>query len=166
MASAVAQVVRIPGFDEATMSETTMTHHLDLRRLSCGALAVALLFPGLSGAIEIEGLKDFEALHGRYAPAGDCSKMPRILVDAAGFTFEANGETEQATRIEFAASYGGNFYQGITQWFFPFEGANGWPILMAFNADEKPGTLTIEGEPPLNKLQQALVKGSPYARCK
>ena len=44
---------------------------------------------------------------------------------------------------------------------------------MAFNADEKPGVLTVEphdegwkGGPPLSARHQALVKGSPYARCK
>jgi len=131
-----------------------------------------LLFPCLAGAIEVDGLKDFEPLYGRYAPAGDCSRQPQILVDAAGFTFEVNGAKERATRVEFAASYGGNDYQGITQWFFPFKSANGWPILMAFNANEKPGTLTIDGNdegwkggPPLSARNLALVKGSPYGRC-
>jgi len=149
-----------------------MKSRREIRHFSSAVLAVAMLLPGLSGAIEIEGLKDFEALHGRYAPAGDCSRQPQILVDAAGFTFEVNGEKERATRVEFAASYGGNDYQGITQWFFPFKNANGWPILMAFNANEKPGTLTIDGNdegwkggPPLSARNQALVKGSPYARC-
>jgi len=145
----------------------------DFRRLSIAALAGALLLPGLAGAIETEGLKGFEALHGRYAPAGDCSRQPQVLVDAAGFTFEVDGAKEQATRIEYAASYGGNYYEGITQWFFPFKNANGWPVIMAFNAGEKPGALTIEpndegwkGGPPLSARYQALVKGSPYARCK
>jgi len=149
-----------------------MKSRREFRHFSSAVLAVAMLLPGLSGAIEIEGLKDFEALHGRYAPAGDCSRQPQILVDAAGFTFEVNGEKERATRVEFAASYGGDDYQGITQWFFPFKNANGWPILMAFNANEKPGTLTIDGNdegwkggPPLSARNQALVKGSPYARC-
>ena len=150
-----------------------MKRRRDFGRSSFAALAAALLLPGLSGAIEIEGLKDFEALHGRYAPAGDCTKKPQILVDAAGFTFEANGEKERATRFEFAASYGGNNYDGISQWFFPFRNANGWPVIMAFNAGEKPGVLTIEpndegwkGGPALSARNHALVKGSPYAKCK
>jgi len=143
------------------------------RRSWFAAPAGALLLPGVTGAIEIEGLKDFEALHGRYAPAGVCSKKPQILVDAAGFTFEVGGDREQATRIEHAVSYGGNHYEGITLWFFPFRNANGWPVIMAFNANEKPGTLTIEpndegwkGGPPLSARNQALANGSPYARCK
>lgn len=150
-----------------------MKHDRRIGRSSFAALAATLLLPGLSGAIEIEGLKDFAALHGRYAPAGDCSKKPQILVEAAGFTFEVNGGKEQATRVEFAASYGGNTYEGITQWFFPFRNANGWPVIMAFNAGEKPGVLTIEpndegwkGGPALSARNQALVKGSPYAKCK
>jgi hypothetical protein len=137
------------------------------------ALAGALLFPGLAVAVEIDGLKDFESLFGRYAPAGDCSQQPQIVVRAAGFAFELDGKKEQATRVEFAASYGGNSYEGITLWFFPFRNANGWPIIMAFNAGEKPGMLTIEpndegwkGGPPLSARNQALVKGSPYAKCK
>jgi hypothetical protein len=150
-----------------------MTLHREHRRASFATLAGALLLPGLAGAIEVDGLKDFEALYGSYAPGGDCTKSPRIVVDAAGFTFEVDGTKDKATRVEFAASYGGNYYQGITQWFFPFKNANGWPVIMAFNADEKPGRLTIDGNdegyaggPPLSARNQALVKGSPYARCK
>lgn len=150
-----------------------MKRHRGFGRSSFAAIAAALLLPGLSGSIEIEGLKEFAALHGRYAPAGDCTKKPQILVDASGFTFEVNGDKERATRVEFAASYGGNYYEGITQWFFPFRNASGWPVIMAFNAGEKPGVLTIEpndegwkGGPPLSARNQALVKGSPYARCK
>ncbi len=91
-----------------------MKRHRGSGRSSVAAVAAALLLPGLSGVIEIEGLK------------------------------------------EFAASYGGNSYRGISQWFFPFKNSNGWPVIMAFNAGEKPGVLTIEpndegwkGGPPL-----------------
>ena len=150
-----------------------MTLHREHRRAPIAALAGALLLPGLAGAIEVDGLKDFAALHGSYAPGGDCAKNPRIVVDAAGFTFDVSGTKEKATRVEYAASYGGNTYEGITQWFFPFTSANGWPVIMAFNAGEKPGQLTIDphdegwqGGPPLSARNQALVKGSPYAKCK
>lgn len=143
------------------------------RRRHAAAIAGMLLLPALAGSIEIEGLKDFPALHGSYAPGGDCTKSPRIIVDAAGFTFEVNGQKEQATRVEYAASYGGNAYAGISRWFMPFKSANGWPLLMAFNAGEKPGALTIEpqdegwkGGPALSARNAALVKASPYAKCK
>lgn len=143
------------------------------RRGRVVALAGVLLLPALAGGIEVEGLKDFASLHGSYAPGGDCTKSPRIVVDATGFTFEVNGQQEKATRFEYAASFGGNSYQGITQWFMPFKNANGWPLFMAFNAGEKPGALAIEpqdegwqGGPPLSGRNAALVKGSPYAKCK
>jgi hypothetical protein len=142
-------------------------------RMRLAVLAGTLLLPLLASAIEIEGLEEFKALHGSYAPGGDCTKSPRIVVDASGFTFEVNGQKERATRVEFAASYGGNSYQGITQWFMPFTSPNGWPVLMAFNAGEKPGVLTIEphdegwkGGPPLGERNLALVKSSPYAKCR
>lgn len=148
-----------------------MTSHRALA--SWTAVGLCLLVPSIAGSIEIDGLKDFEALYGRYAPAGDCSRQPQIVVESAGFTFEVDGAKERASRVEFAASYGGNYYEGITQWFFPFKNANGWPVIMAFNAGEKPGVLTIEpndegwkGGPPLGARHQALVKGSPYAKCK
>jgi hypothetical protein len=150
-----------------------MTRETQSRRTQVAALAGALLLPALASAIEIEGLKDFATLHGSYAPGGDCTRSPRIVVDASGFTFEVNGQKEKATRVEYAASYGGNSYEGITQWFMPFTSANGWPLLMAFNAGETPGALTIEpqdegwkGGPPLSARNAALVKGSPYAKCK
>jgi hypothetical protein len=53
-----------------------------------------------------------------------------------------------------------------------FQLADGYAILMTFNADEK-GALLIEphdegwaGGPPLSPRNKALVAGSPYARCK
>jgi hypothetical protein len=151
----------------------TMKREHESRRVRLATLAGVLLLPVLAGAIEVDGLKDFAALHGRYAPWGDCAKSPRIVVDTTGFTFEVNGAKEQATRVEYAASYGGNAYEGITKWFMPFHNANGWPLIMAFNAGEKPGLLTIDphdegwqGGPALSARNQALVKGSPYARCK
>ncbi|KAF1722714.1 hypothetical protein CSC75_02500 [Pseudoxanthomonas wuyuanensis] len=124
-------------------------------------------------AVEITGLQDFKALHGRYAPGGDCKRQPQVLVDASGMTFEVSGGKEKVSRMEFAASYGGNFYEGISQWFFPFGGNGNYPLLMTFNANEKEGAMTIEGQdegwkggPPFTARNRALVDGSPYARCR
>lgn len=133
----------------------------------------ASLLCGFAGAVEVNGMGDFAALQGRYAPGGDCSRQPRITVDASGITFEALGGVEKATRLEYAASYGGMQYEGISQWFFPFRSAAGWPVVLTFNAGETPGRMTIEphdegwpGGPKLSPRNQALVNGSPYARCK
>jgi len=85
---------------------------------------------------------------------------------------DLKGATEKATRLEYAASYGGPEYQGSVQWFFPFRSANGYPVIMAFDPDTGTGVLTVEphdegwqGGPPLSTRNAALVKGSPYARC-
>ena len=133
----------------------------------------ALLAAGPAGAVEVTNLEGLEELFGRYAPGGDCQRQPRILVERAGMTFEVGGATERVTRMEYAAGYGGNFYEGISEWVFPFGRDGSYPILMAFNADEKPGVLTIAGHdegwkggPKLAPRNQALVSGSPYAKCK
>ncbi len=124
-------------------------------------------------AVEVSDLKGFEELFGRYAPAGDCSRDPRIVVDATGIEFEVEGRAEKVTNLEFAAAYGPADYAGISKWFFPFRAPNGYPILMVFNYDEQAGALAIEpqdegypGGPRLSPLNQALVGGSPYRRCK
>jgi hypothetical protein len=149
-----------------------MKRHRRFAAWPAAGLCLALILPGIAGAVGVEGLQGFDKLFGRYAPAGDCRRQPQIVVDAAGFTFEVDGQQEKVTRFEHAVSYGGNYYEGISQWFFPFRNASGWPVLMAFNAGEKPGVLTVEphdegwkGGPPLGTRHQALVKGSPYGKC-
>lgn len=135
----------------------------------CGALTIA----GAGQAVEVKNLDGFEALYGRYAPAGDCKKQPQIVVERSGFTFEVAGKTEKATQPEYAASYGGNFYEGISLWFFPyFDPDEDRPLLLTFNADEKKGVLAVateysnSGGPKLDAKYQALVNGSPYKLCK
>jgi len=134
--------------------------------------AAAGLAASSATAVEISDMKGFEALFGRYAPGGDCAREPRVLVDATGIAMELKGVTDKSTKLEYAASFGGPEYRGNTAWFFPFSSANGWPVIMAFNADEKNGLLTVEphdegwaGGPKLGARHQALVNGSPYRKC-
>ena len=150
-----------------------MTFHRGFASWPAAGLCLFLLLPGIAGAVEISDMKGFEALFGRYAPGGDCAREPRVVVDATGIAIELKGATERATKLEFAASFGGPEYQGNIRWFFPFSSANGYPVIMAFDPDQKPGVLTVEphdegwkGGPPLGARHQALVKGSPYAKCK
>lgn len=161
-------------FDCTILVETAMRnqHSSSFLTIAAAAGLASMLAWGAAQAIEVKDLKGFEALFGRYAPGGDCARQPQIVVDAHGFTFELAGARETVTNPEFAASYGGNFYEGITQWFFPFRSAQGYPILLAFNDGEKPGVLSVSahdegwrGGPPLGPRNQALVKGSPYAKC-
>jgi hypothetical protein len=123
-------------------------------------------------AIGVNNLDGFEAIFGRYAPQGDCTRQPRIIVDKKGFTFEVGGQVETATNPEYAASYGGNFYEGISLWFFPyFDPDKDRPLLLTFNAGEQKGVLTVDtefnypGGPKLDPKYQSLVGGSPYKVC-
>jgi hypothetical protein len=136
-------------------------------------LAALLALPGTVRAVQVHDLKGLEDIFGRYAPAGDCQRQPRIVVDESGLAFDVAGKTTKVTDPEYAASYGPHDYAGITKWIFPFRTSGGFPILMAFHDGEKPGALAItaqdegwKGGPPLSPLNAALVKGSPYARCK
>lgn len=146
----------------------------NLRRHLAAVLvaAAAVLAASATTAVEISDMKGFEALFGRYAPGGDCAREPRVVVDATGIAMQLQGATDKSTKLEYAASFGGPEYRGNTAWFFPFSSANGWPVIMAFNADEKIGLLTVEphdegwaGGPKLSARHQALVKGSPYRKC-
>jgi hypothetical protein len=145
-----------------------------LRIASLSLLAGACLS---AQAVELNDMKDFADLHGRYAPAGDCKRQPQIVVDAGGMTFEVAGAKARVTNPEFAASFFGGAsdnYEGISRVFFPFRNSqDGYPIIMIFNADEKKGILTIAGHdegwkggPALTPRNSALVAGSPYSRCK
>lgn len=127
-------------------------------------------------AVELNDMKDFRDLHGRYAPAGDCKRQPQIVVDAGGMTFEVAAAKTRVTNPEFAASFfgGASGYEGISQVFFPFRNSqDSYPIIMMFNAEEEKGILTIDGQdegwkggPALTPRNKALVAGSPYSRCK
>lgn len=145
-----------------------------MQRLIATALMAVVLGAGAGAtrAVEVSNLEGLEDIFGTYAPAGDCKREPRITVEVSGVTFEVAGKKQKVTNLEFAASYGGNFYQGIAKWIFPFRMADGYPILMSFNGDEKPGTLAIDGHdrgyaggPAATPLEAALIKGSPYKRC-
>ncbi|MGD7036400.1 hypothetical protein [Methylotuvimicrobium buryatense] len=140
--------------------------------LPIAGLFGASLFSSVTTAIEVNNLDAFKAIFGRYAPSGDCKKQPQIIVDETGFTFEVNGKSENATNPEFAASYGGNFYEGISLWFFPYYDPNKErPLLLTFNAGEKQGVLSVDtefnysGGPKLEAKYQSLVDGSPYKTC-
>ena len=123
-------------------------------------------------AIEVENLDGFEDHFGRYAPDGDCAKQPQIVIDRSGFSFEGGPALPKATRPEYAASYGGNFYEGIAQWFFPYT-AEPRPFLLTLNAEEAPGKLVLEafefdyaGGPKLPAQYRPYVAASPYAKCR
>ncbi len=112
------------------------------------ALAFALLSTGASAVTVPNGLKGqgMEHLYGSYAPRGDCSVEPRIMIDDAGFTFRANGRTVVQRTVEYAASFMGQSYEGIAMVFFPFPAGefNFGPVLLTVNHDEKRGIIRVE----------------------
>ncbi|CAN5314514.1 hypothetical protein BH10PSE13_BH10PSE13_14560 [soil metagenome] len=107
---------------------------------------------------------------GQYAPGGDCTRSPRITVDATGLTFAIGAQTLHPPRYEWAVSYGGQDYQGISQWVFPFPKSEDdfGPVLMTLNANEKPGRQILLENNAVGALPAPyaiLVKASPYLRC-
>ena len=137
-------------------------------------LSLAALGSSLSAqAVELNGLKGLESIFGRYAPGGDCKRQPQVVVDVTGLTFEVGGKQEKVTNPEQALEYAGPDYDGPAVWLFPFRLGDGYSVMMAFNDDAQPGTLTITphdegypGGPKLSPRNQALVSGSPYRRCR
>lgn len=150
-----------------------MTTQLRIGFLSAVFSTIAVIAPRVGCAVEVSSLEGLEDIFGRYAPAGDCSRQPQVLVELSGLTFEVSGTSQKVTNPEYAVSYAAADYAGISKWIFPFRLPDGYSILMTFNAGEQPGALLIEphdegwaGGPPLSPTNKALVDGSPYARCK
>ncbi|HQR25003.1 MAG TPA: hypothetical protein PK163_09470 [Steroidobacteraceae bacterium] len=138
---------------------------------SLGALCIGTA----ASAVELQGLKGYQldTIYGRYAPGGDCKRQPQVVADATGLTFEVGGKSEKVTNPEQAMDFNGPDYQGSDIWIFPFRLKDGYSILMTFNPNSKKGALEIApqdegypGGPKLSPRNQALVSGSPYARCK
>ncbi len=139
--------------------------------IAMGAAALAL---GSANAVTLANLEgaQLDDLYGTYAPHGDCRREPRITVDDSGLAFRQAGRTTHARSIEYALSFAGPDYAGISRWIFPFpvNDDDVGRVLMTFNPDEKPGTLMVESNlgpgQRMTALQSALVEASPYARCK
>lgn len=145
-----------------------------MKPLIRSAILTALLASpaAITSAIELDSLDAFKAHHGRYAPGGDCARQPRIVIADGGFTFEGGPDLPAATRPDYAASYMGNFYEGISLFFFPYT-AEPRPLLLTLNAGEKPGVLTLEGYdhdypggPRLPDKYRPYIAGSPYLKCR
>lgn len=132
-----------------------------------------LIWAGPAHAVTLTTLKDqgLDHIFGRYAPGGDCARLPRVDIDDAGFTFRVQGRTAQSRRFEYAISFMGQSYQGISAVFFPFpvNDGNFGPVILIVNADETPGRLTLETDLPKGQrpdpLHAVLAAASPLKRC-
>lgn len=136
-------------------------------------IAFAVLLCGSAQGVTLGNLKDaqLDDIYGTYAPGGDCKREPRITVDESGLAFSHAGTSTHSGNIEYALSFGGPEYAGISRWLFPFpvDDNDFGRVLLTFNPDEKAGALAAESDlgpgQHLSALQAALVASSPYARC-
>lgn len=114
---------------------------------------VLSVFPfAAAQALPVSNLKGqgVDHIFGSYAPSGDCSKEPRVVIDHNGMLFRANGREVRPQRVEYALTFMGQIYQGITAVFFPFPVSNTdyGRVIMFVNDDEKPGVIRFDSDLP------------------
>ncbi|BAK65174.1 hypothetical protein SLG_04990 [Sphingobium sp. SYK-6] len=134
----------------------------------------ALLISGSAQAVTLNGLTRgaFGEIYGSYAPRGECASGPSVTIDDKGFTFRATGRTVTQHRVEYAASFMGPTYDGITSVFFPFPvSANDFGRLIMFvNDDEKRGVIRFDADlgpgQRADPFQAAFTSASPFQLCK
>lgn len=133
--------------------------------LSAGSASAVTLANGFKG----QGL---DHLYGSYAPRGDCLREPRVTVDDRGFTFRANGRTVTPPRVDYAVSFWGGHYEGITAVFYPFMVSDSdlGRVLMFVNDDEKRGVIRFEGDyapgQRADPFHTALTGAKTFTLCK
>jgi hypothetical protein len=120
------------------------------RGIVLSALAIFAVTP--AQALPLSSLKDqgLDNIFGSYAPSGDCSKGPRVVIDENGMMFRANGRDVRPQRVEYALTFMGASYDGITAVFFPFPTSNNdfGRVIMFVNDDEKQGVVRFEADLP------------------
>ncbi len=133
------------------------------RGFSFTVLAALAAWSGPAGAMEVP--KD---LAGSYAPRGDCTREPRLTVDAQGILVQFGGKQGKLAPVDVCLTCaGGNKYRGIEVWIGPDAKGGDQPFVFRFNANEKRGTVIVEKlatkVPP---IVTQMVSASPYQRCR
>lgn len=111
-------------------------------------------------------------IFGSYAPSGDCSKEPRVVIDRNGMLFRANGREVRPERVEYALTFLGPSYDGITAVFFPFPvNSNDYGrVIMFVNDGEKPGVIRFDSDLPRgerpDRFHAAFTNGGLFTLCK
>lgn len=111
-------------------------------------------------------------IFGSYAPGGDCSKEPRVVIDQNGMLFRANGREVRPERVEYALTFLGPSYDGITAVFFPFPvSSNDYGrVIMFVNDDEKTGVIRFDSDLPRgerpDRFHAAFTNGGRFTLCK
>lgn len=130
-------------------------------------LLAFLLFAGLN--VQAQSLPIPLDVYGIYAPQGNCTQEPRVIVNPSGTFIESKGTKTGPLSVDVCLTCaGGVRYNGIERWLFLQNGKIS-PLLLRFNADEKPGHLVMsKNDPansPLNHSLQAILKASSLERC-
>lgn len=121
-------------------------------RLGIVLAASAIFAAAPAQALPLSSLKNqgLDHIFGSYAPGGDCSTEPRVVIDETGMMFRANGRDTRRQRVEYALTFMGASYDGITAVFFPFPVSDNdfGRVIMFVNDDEKPGLIRFEADIP------------------
>ena len=142
-------------------------------RALCIFALSALGFASEAGAATLYDLRDpaFASLYGEYAPRGKCDGPLSLTIDETGLLFHVDGESRHTDAFEYAASFFGPDYSGISLAFFPFPVNDYEPghVLMYVNADEVEGRISFEenlgpGE-RLAYSEARIVGSSPWLKC-
>lgn len=132
-------------------------------KYQANVLSIALLAVSVSSATHAADPQLPPEVYGRYAPGGDCTKQPRIIVDKAGVHLDTTAG--QRASLPIAVSFtaiGGMNYDGIQIWaWIKHGGKNRYgddndPVILTFNAGEKLGALSAERSEPGTERPVAL----------
>ena len=129
------------------------------------AAAQALPLSNLNG-------QGVDHIFGSYAPSGDCSKEPSVVIDRNGMLFRANGREVRPQGVEYALTFMGQSYQGITAVFFPFPVSNTdyGRVIMFVNDDEQPGIIRFDADLPRGQradpFHSAFTAAGLFSLCK
>lgn len=143
-------------------------------RLALAGTTLSAFVIAAAQALPLSDLKDqgVDQIFGSYAPGGDCSSEPRVVIDQNGMLFRANGREVRPERVEYALTFLGPSYDGITTVFFPFPvNSNDYGrVIMFVNDGEKPGVIRFDSDLPRgerpDRFHAAFTNGGLFTLCK
>jgi len=143
-------------------------------RLVLAGASLSALSSAVAHALPLSNLErqGVDHIFGSYAPGGDCSKEPRVVIDQNGMLFLATGREVKPQRVEYALTFMGPSYEGITAVFFPFPVSKDdyGRVIMFVNDDEKPGVIRFDADlPPGGRpdpFHAAFTNGGLFTLCK
>jgi hypothetical protein len=119
--------------------------------------------PAPSAPTSDDNLRMFPATHGTFAPAGDCTRLPRVTISAAAIRIESSAGAGNFTHPGLTTNYNGPQDESIT---YMLEGdGEGLPV----SIDPAGNTLTSLGGDHLTAPERALdsiAETTPLQRCK